>query len=57
MTANGNAFFIDGADDTLDVALDLSTVPTPEPGTLSMLGTGALMVVGTLRRKLASRAS
>jgi len=57
MTANGNAFFIDGADDTLDVALDLSTVPAPEPGSLSMLGTGALIVVGTLRRKLASRAS
>lgn len=57
MTANGNAFFLDGAHDTLDVALDLSATPAPEPGSLSMLGTGALILCGTLRRKLASRAS
>jgi hypothetical protein len=40
----------DGADsETLD---DLSYVTTPEPGSLSLLGSGVLVLAGALRRKL-----
>ena len=55
MTANGNAFFIDGYNNTLDVALDLSTSPIPEPGSLVLLGTGALSLLGVARRKIRGR--
>lgn len=51
MTANGNAFFIDGLHDSLDVALNLSATPVPEPGTLVLLGTGALSLMGIVRRR------
>lgn len=53
MTDNGNAYFIDGVHDTLDVALDLSAVPVPEPGSVVLLGTGALLLMGLLRRRAA----
>jgi hypothetical protein len=55
MTANGNVFFIDGALDTLDVAIDLDTIPAPEPGSLMLLGTGALGMVGMMRRRTFGR--
>ena len=55
MTANGNVFFIDGALDTLDVAVDLDTIPAPEPGSLMLLGTGALGMVGMMRRRTFGR--
>lgn len=53
MTANGNAYFIDGLHDSLDVALNLSATPVPEPGTLVLLGTGALSLLGITRRRFA----
>ena len=55
MTANGNVFFIDGALDTLDVAIDLDTIPAPEPGSLMLLGTGALGMVEVVRRRTLAR--
>ena len=53
MTGNGNAYFIDGLHDSLDVALNLSATPVPEPGTLVLLGTGALSLLGITRRRFA----
>jgi hypothetical protein len=52
MTTNGNAYFIDGLHDTLDVAIDLSARPVPEPSTLLLLGTGGLGILGMVRRKV-----
>jgi hypothetical protein len=35
----------------VDFGYDISGVPTPEPGTLLLLGTGVLGLAGTLRRR------
>lgn len=51
MTANGNAYFIDGLHNTLDVALNLSATPVPEPESFVLLGTGVLSLLGVARRK------
>jgi hypothetical protein len=50
MNANGDAVFIDGHDDELIFAQDLTTAATPEPGSLLLFGTGCLSLLGTLRR-------
>jgi hypothetical protein len=52
MTANGNAYFIDGLHDTLDIALNRSATPVPEPGSLLLLGTGGLAMLGAVRRRV-----
>ncbi len=51
MTANGNAYFIDGLRDTLVAAIDLDTIPVPEPGGLALLGTGVIAAMGVVRRR------
>jgi hypothetical protein len=55
MTANGNAYFIDGLRDTLMAAIDLDTIPVPEPGGLVLLGTGVLAAMGVVRRRASCR--
>jgi PEP-CTERM motif len=50
INANGDAVFIDGHDDELIFAQDLTTASTPEPSSLFLLGTGCLSLLGTLRR-------
>ena len=46
----GDAVFIDGLNNTLVFAEDLSTVRTPEPATLWSLAAGALLVFTLFRR-------
>jgi hypothetical protein len=50
MNADGDAVFIDGHDDELIFAQDLTTAATPEPGSLLLFGTGCLSLLGKLRR-------
>lgn len=55
MTANGNLFYLNYSNDTLDTALNESTAltATPEPGSFVLLTTGMLAVVGVTRRRFA----
>jgi len=52
MTSNGNAYFIDGLHDSLDVAIDLDARPIPEPESISLLGIGIFGLIGVVRRRL-----
>jgi hypothetical protein len=54
INANGDAVFIDGHDDELIFAQDL-TIPTPEPSSFSLLGTGCLAIANVLGRYLQVR--
>jgi hypothetical protein len=49
MNAKGDAVFIDGFNDTLVSAFDLTTA-TPEPSSFILLGTGCLSMLGAFRR-------
>lgn len=44
INASGDSVFIDGLNDTLVFAEDLSTLATPEPAPLALLCTGALLL-------------
>jgi hypothetical protein len=50
INSRGDAVFIDGLDNTLDAVFGLPPVPTPEPGSLILFGTGCLALLGRLRR-------
>ena len=56
LNANGDVAFIAyepyGTGDVNMVAYDLSSNVTPEPSSLMLFGTGALLAVGAIRRKL-----
>jgi hypothetical protein len=52
-TAAGNFFLTsDSGDTTFTATLDSTASPTPEPSTICLFGTGALVMLGTARRRL-----
>lgn len=55
VTASGTAYFVDTLNDQFYVAVDDGPSPVPEPNSLILMGTGALAVFGTIRRKMVSR--
>jgi hypothetical protein len=55
INSNGDAVFIDGFDDTLVFADDVTTKPIPEPAGWLLLGTGGIICLSALRRKASRR--
>ena len=52
MNSRGDAVFVDGLDNILVFADDLSTTVTPEPASILLLSTGVLSLAGSMRRRL-----
>ena len=51
VSKGGSVYFDDGLDNTLVVALDTSMTPTPEPGTMTLIGSGCSGLVALLARR------
>jgi len=51
MNGNGDIVFDNGRVDEWEEAIDLSTVPVPEPTSILLLGTGAIAIAGIVTRR------
>ena len=51
VSEGGSVYFDDGFNNTLVVALDTSVVPTPEPGTMTLIGSGCSGLLTLLSRR------
>jgi hypothetical protein len=51
MNASGDFVWADGRDELFFEAIDLTTAPTPEPGNILLVGTGALAAAAAMRRR------
>ena len=51
VSKGGNVFFDDGLDNTLVVAMDTSMAPAPEPGTITLIGSGCSGLMALIARR------